>query len=142
VPKLDSASSANTVSDLRVSNTTLVVALDSNGQASGLVIYDDGENVNSIVNSDYTEVQYNYQHGGSQDTLTIQVAGGYTRAKGEFPFISMVMVYGCNRQPISASMGGSSLQVLVGSDSQSGSCWVYFDDQVEVDQPATITINF
>jgi len=142
VPKLDSASSANTVSDLRVSNTTLVVALDTNGQATGLVIYDDGENVNSITNGAYTEVQYTYQHEGSKDTLTMQAAGGYTRANGEFPFVSMVTVYGCNKQPVRASMNGNSLQVLVGSNSAAGSCWVFFDDQVQVDQPTTVTIDF
>jgi alpha-glucosidase (family GH31 glycosyl hydrolase) len=144
IPRLDSSSKVNTAIDLRASNTTLVIAPDASGTATGTVIYDDGESLDTISAGKYTAVVYQFtQVSPTSATLTISVQeDGYTRAKNEFPYISMVMIYGCVGRPLTAAANGIQLVVLTEYNALHGTCWLSLDGQVQVDQPTNITIAF
>ncbi|CAG9314471.1 unnamed protein product [Blepharisma stoltei] len=97
VPTLDNSNTALDTISLRKSPITLVVALNGAFQADGHAVFDDGLSINSLSGNLYTMINYHYQYvNATTDTLIIQpTISGYTRANGEFPYISNIIIYGC-----------------------------------------------
>lgn len=100
IPQLDASATAMSSTALRKSPVTLTIALDSNGNASGQMILDDGLNPATISDGLYTQINYKFTTDTTSNSttskLTISLAkSGYTRAAGEFPNISQIQIYGC-----------------------------------------------
>jgi alpha-glucosidase (family GH31 glycosyl hydrolase) len=116
IPTLDLYDTVMNVMDLRMSTTTLIVALDVNGQADGRLIIDDGKSLDSLSGAFYSELEFSYfPFGTVQDILEVMpIHSGYDLAANEFPFISTIEIFGCSRAPIQIShYNGSSVRRLL-----------------------------
>lgn len=147
VPKLDGWYNAKTVADLRSSTINLIIALDGEN-AEGFLYFDDLDKPNTIVNKEYTRVDYLFRKGGdTYSTLQIKVSEeGYNRKDGEFPAISTLTIYGC-KAPISdidVQDGSQLVEVDVSTnfDYDSKVCQIYFKELVQPDVPVTMKLNY
>ena len=96
VTKNDAYTTANTALKLRNGNFTLVVGIGGEGTAFGELILDDGLSVGTIESGNFTAVAYHYSEGNNYANLTFNVIHkGYTKAVGEWPYVSTIVLYGC-----------------------------------------------
>mmetsp|Transcript_5178 Transcript_5178/g.5145 ORF Transcript_5178/g.5145 Transcript_5178/m.5145 type:complete len:559 (+) Transcript_5178:973-2649(+) len=149
VPTLDSANSVLNLQSLRSSNITMVVALNGNLQAFGTIVFDDGVSANTISSNLYTQVQYNYNYfNATADVFVVNpLTTGYTRAAGEFPSISNIVIYGCavGPQRIYKLAGGvlTPLNAYFLWDPYNGICRIYLGLYIlPPDQPYQLIINY
>jgi alpha-glucosidase (family GH31 glycosyl hydrolase) len=108
VPTNDAASNAMTATGLRNGNITLVIALNANGRATGILVLDDGVSLGTIENGTYTLVNYEFvTDSSSSAVLNIKAKpADYIRKSGEWPFISQIKIFGCQSQIISVKANG------------------------------------
>lgn len=93
--KNDASETVNTVYGLRYGNITLVIAINGEGSAKGSMILDDGVSLGTIENGNYTEIDYTYSENGKIAYLDFVVKNsGYSKAQGEWPFVSTLVLYG------------------------------------------------
>lgn len=147
VPKLDAWYSAKTVADLRKSSFNLIIALN-NENADGFMYFDDLDKPNTILNQEYTRVDYLFRTGDSTySTLQIKVSvEGYERKSTEFTSISTLTIYGC-KGPISdvdIHESGQIREVDVSTnfDFDTKICQVYFKELIAPDQSLTMHLNY
>ncbi|CAG9332945.1 unnamed protein product [Blepharisma stoltei] len=100
IPLLDSADTALSVEELRNSNITLLVALNSNLEAAGRAVFDDGISSGTINEGNYTRMDYHWRFMNySTDILDIQPINSKYESENEFPHISNIKIYGCSSLP-------------------------------------------
>jgi alpha-glucosidase (family GH31 glycosyl hydrolase) len=149
IPTLDLYDTVMNVMDLRLSNTTLIIALDANQQAEGRLILDDGKSLDSLPGAFYSKLEFSYGPFGSvQDVLKVQpVHSGYDLAVNEFPYISTLEIFGCTRQPYQVSFyNGSSvrrlLNVVTSFDYSTKLCRIRILDEVFTDSFGVFYISY
>jgi alpha-glucosidase (family GH31 glycosyl hydrolase) len=149
IPTLDLYDTVMNVMDLRMSNTTLLVALDAFGSAEGRLVIDDGKSLDSLTGSFYSELEFSYfAFGKVQDVLEIQpIHSGYDLETGEFPYISNIEIFGCSRQPYQVSYyNGSSvrrlLNINVGYEPAHSLCRINLVDEIFTDSYGVFYISY
>lgn len=96
IPRNDGCLTASTTEQLRFSNLTLVIAINAQGKATGHLVLDDGLSVDTIQSGSFTLVSFTYTENDVFAQLNINVVqSGYTKAPGEWPYISTLVLYGC-----------------------------------------------
>lgn len=142
IPRNDGFETALTSQQLRYSNITLVIAVSGQGKAVGMMVLDDGLSVDTISSGNYTAMEYVYIEGSTSAQLNFNIIKkGYTKARGEWPFISQIVIYGC-LQPITSIFNqnqrvdynlqySTNLKVAVGKI-----------DHIFPDEAYNLTINF
>jgi alpha-glucosidase (family GH31 glycosyl hydrolase) len=142
IPRNDGSSSSDTVEKLRLSNLTLVIAINAQGKAFGQLVLDDGVSLGTIEEGKYTFVQYFYVENDVAAELIINVmTSGYVKANGEWPYVSKLVLYGCLSPITSITSNGQQVN---------GSLQYYPSTQVAIaqingiapDQPNRLIINF
>mmetsp|Transcript_10601 Transcript_10601/g.20455 ORF Transcript_10601/g.20455 Transcript_10601/m.20455 type:complete len:860 (+) Transcript_10601:32-2611(+) len=149
IPTLDLYDTAMNVIDLRMSNHTLIIALDANNQAKGHLIIDDGKSVDSLSGAFYSELEFSYAPFGTvQDVLQISpIHSGYHPEANEFPYISTLEIFGCSRSPFQVSYynGNSVRQLLTTSmnfDAANQLCRIRIYDPVFTDAYGVFYISY
>ena len=101
IPLVDNYLTAASSRDTRSSNISLLITQSGTADAIGKIYFDDGLSYGTIASGKYTEIEYNfYSYNSTFDILSIQeLADGYTRAAGEWPYISTLFFYGCTAAP-------------------------------------------
>jgi len=142
IPKAVNYVTAMNLHELRYSNITLVVALDSSGSAFGSLVLDDGVSPDTISSKEYTYMNYKYSTFSDYANIEFEaLEKGYSRKQGEYPRIAQVVIYGCASAPTSAYVGSSRVDVALGYDQYSQVGWVYMES-VSPDEEKVLKINF
>jgi hypothetical protein len=144
VPTMDLASTALNILELRKSEITLVVALDTSGNANGNMILDDGASLTSIEDGKYTEVTYTWSRiSTSQYIFTVSSKQGYTRADGEWPGISALKLYGATGKATSVTNNSLNAVAFISTfDKSTGVATITFTSAISVDEAADFTVQF
>lgn len=151
IPTLDNYNN-NLVLDtltLRQSPITLVVALNGALSADGHAVFEDGNSANTISSNLYTMVNYHFQYlNQTSDALFIQpTVNGYTRPKGEFPYISNIVIYGVVEGPknVFYITNGTTVQVkayMFWNPTTAVTTINIATNQISPDQAGQIIINY
>lgn len=125
VVKADDSTVAMTIQELRYSTVSLVIAMDPQGIAIGNMVIDDGLSPNTIESGSYTLMNFIYKQASSTSgILSISASNqGYTKAQGEYPYISNIIIYGCDNFITSITLNGVNVLTNSGFDQYGGVCW-------------------
>mmetsp|Transcript_10602 Transcript_10602/g.20459 ORF Transcript_10602/g.20459 Transcript_10602/m.20459 type:complete len:166 (+) Transcript_10602:259-756(+) len=149
IPTLDLYDTVLNALDLRMSNHTLIIALDSNKEAKGNIVIDDGKSVDSLSGAFYTELEFTYAPFCQfQDVLKVStIHRGYHLEANEFPYISNLEIYGCSRSPTKVMHydGKSKRKLLTTSihfDACLQVCRIQIDDPIFTDAYGVFYIRY
>jgi alpha-glucosidase (family GH31 glycosyl hydrolase) len=148
IPLLDNYLTASSSRDTRTSNISLLITQSGTADAIGYVYFDDGITYGTMASNQYTHVEYNfYSYNSTFDIFSVQqVASGYTREAGEWPYISTLIFYGCTAAPENVYMvSGGNYQLLAVSiywNAAEMVCKIWLKGYQAPDQASTIYIDY
>jgi alpha-glucosidase (family GH31 glycosyl hydrolase) len=147
LPLVDNYLTAMSSRDTRSSNLTLLI-IQGAADAVGTVVFDDGLSYGTLINGEFTQVEYNfYSINSTFDVLTVQrISSGYVRSSGEWPFISTLVFYGCTAAPENVYVySDGSLKIVpavVYWNAPEMICKVWMKNYLQPDQAATVYIDY
>jgi len=148
IPLIDNYLTASSSRDTRNSNISLLITQSGTADAIGYVYFDDGITYGTMASNEYTLIEYNfYSYNSTFDILSVQeIADGYTRASGEWPYISTLIFYGCTAAPENVYMvSGSTYRILPVSiywNAAEMICKIWLKGYQAPDQASTIYIDY
>ncbi|OMJ73940.1 hypothetical protein SteCoe_27284 [Stentor coeruleus] len=149
IPIVDNYMAAMSLRDTRNSNISLIIVQGPGVEAIGTVIFDDGSTYGNMANGNYLEVEYQFfSHNSTFDYLTLQqLQSGYTRATGEWPYISTLIFYGCTAAPeavykLSGGMVPTFIPANVYWSAEDMICKIWLKNYLMPDEMATLLIDY
>jgi alpha-glucosidase (family GH31 glycosyl hydrolase) len=148
IPTIDNYKTATSSFDTRRSNISLIITQSGTADANGKVIFDDGLTWGTLSNAQYTDIEYDFfSYNSTFDIFSVQeLADGYTKAPGEWPYISTLIFYGCTAAPESVYLFSQNnfkqLAVSIYWNAADMICKIWLKDNLAPDQPATLYIDY
>ena len=148
IPTVDIYPTAMDAGDTRNSNISLVITQGGGHGAFGTIIFDDGLSDQTVLNGNYTQMQYTFTSlNVSYDQFQMRRANtGYVRAPGEWPYISTLIFYGCTAIPETVWKSVRGVQTIISArfywDLAGGVCKIWLKDNLTPDESSTLFIDY